>query len=65
MPEYIELYLEFKYKTDNAILVSDDENQYWLPLSQIECEYEVEDLKRNEELLISIPVWLAEEKGLI
>lgn len=41
----------------------DAEQQPWLPLSQIECESEFDDLDPGDTVEVRIPEWLAEERG--
>ena len=51
-------------ETDKAILVSDDDdkdNAVWLPKSQIEIE---NDGHKNF-ITVTMPSWLAKDKGLI
>lgn len=62
--DIIELTVQLHGKTDRAIRVSDDgenQNAVWIPKSQIEAQ---EDLGKGM-IEISIPEWLALDKGLI
>ena len=52
--------LEEKHATDRAILVTDGEEEYWLPWSQIEVEPGDKGL-----INVKMPRWLAEEKGMV
>lgn len=47
--------------TDKAVLVSDGSGRraVWLPLSQIEIVY------RDRDAIVTLPEWLAIEKGLV
>jgi hypothetical protein len=54
--------LEFLHETDSAILVECDGEEVWLPLSQIEWDG---DAERGDTITVSMPEWLAEDKGLI
>jgi len=55
--------LTFVRSTDAAILVRDpDESEIWLPQSQIEWP---EDVDRGDILTVTMPEWLAIDKGLI
>lgn len=47
--------------TDRAVLVDDGKNQEWLPLSQIE----VVPSDDGRSSLVTLPEWLAQDKGLI
>ncbi len=62
--DLIDVQVQIHHKTEKAILVSDDgdrEKAKWLPLSQIEVE---ESAKANIAT-VTMPEWLAREKGLI
>lgn len=52
---------EFVAETDRAILVTEDggKTKHWLPKSQI--EYEV----KGQLVDVTMPVWLATEKGIV
>lgn len=51
----------FVRETDKAICVTqDDKNNFWLPKSQIEYE-----LKDNGIVEVTMPEWLAREKGVV
>lgn len=47
-----------KFRTEKALCITVDKEETWLPLSQVE---EVDE----DELTVTIPVWIAEGKGLI
>lgn len=52
------------HATDNAILVSDDgerDSAIWLPKSQVE----IEETDTPNIVVIALPEWLAQDKGLI
>ena len=52
-------------RTALALLVSDGHKDAWVPLSQIEEVHEVDDGMLGVAVTaITIPVWLAEDKGL-
>jgi hypothetical protein len=56
------------HETARAVLVSDEPGgeKIWLPLSQIEVEQTGRKTKSRLPLVtITIPQWLAEEKGLV
>lgn len=61
--DLIDVTVQVHAMTDRAVRVSDDgddKNAVWLPLSQVEV------LKRPRGIaLITLPEWLAFEKGLI
>lgn len=55
--------VQLHYETDRAVLVSDDgdrDKAVWLPKAQIEIER-----KRNPIIEVTLPEWLAQDKGLI
>ncbi|TPN44419.1 hypothetical protein FJ981_27880 [Mesorhizobium sp. B1-1-4] len=61
--DLIDVTVQLHHETDRAVLVSDDgerESAIWIPLSQ--CEV----LKRpNGIAIVTMPEWLALDKGLI
>jgi hypothetical protein len=63
--EKIEVSVIFKHNTDNAILVSDGDNDIWLPLSQIECDEDLSAFEPGDDIELLMPEWLAKEKGII
>ena len=57
----------YHYRTAKALLVSTDgfrDEGVWLPLSQIRMDGYPEDLEEGEMFFVTIPEWLAEDKGL-
>lgn len=59
-PEMFTVYGDIVQETEDAILVTCEGEQYWLPKSQIEYEGE----RGDEYVAITLPDWLAEDKGL-
>lgn len=62
MSEFLDTTVEIHQETDRAILASEDGDEgsaVWLPLSQIEI-----NARRGSVADISVPGWLAEERGL-
>lgn len=53
----INLELDLLHQTDEALLVTDGDNEWWVPKSL--CEYD-EDIK-----WLTMPEWMALEKGMI
>lgn len=53
---------EFVAETERAILVTEDggKTKHWLPKSQIEYEQ-----KADGSVEVTMPVWLATEKGIV
>lgn len=65
MAKYVDLELHVHHETDAALLVSDDgveEGAVWLPKSQIQFD---EDIHAGDNWMLTLPVWLAKDKGLI
>jgi hypothetical protein len=60
----IEFSVEFRRQTEHALLVFDGFVEMWLPKSQLEYDKDL-DLERGVTFTVSVPEWLAEEKGLI
>lgn len=61
--DLVDLTMQLHVETAKAVLVSDDgekQNAVWLPLSQIEIEKQ-----RNGVVIVTLPEWLAIEKGLV
>lgn len=57
----VDLEVELRHETDNAILISDDGKRgIWLPKSQV--EFEPVDGKTG---IVTLPEWLAIEKELV
>jgi hypothetical protein len=62
----------YVHHTQKAILLNIDGRNHWLPISQIEVTYEIDGSPINlskgvpgdETLLIEIPQWLLEDKGI-
>ena len=60
--------LKYLHQTDAAILVYDDcqKDEIWLPKSQIEFDEDELDCVNSGDIIeFNIPVWLAEDKGLL
>ena len=57
----IDLTLEKRHETEKAIQFSDGDRIVWLAKSQIECE----PAGGGKLCIVTLPEWLAEEKGLI
>jgi predicted RNA-binding protein (virulence factor B family) len=63
MAKQVEICIEIKRKTPKAYLVSDGgDDEQWLPRSQMEND---EDYDIGDTFTVSIPEWLAKEKGFI
>lgn len=57
----------FKAKTSLAILVAVDDNELWIPRSNlgIRSDMSVDDWKRGDEVTISVAEWFAQKERLI
>lgn len=53
--------VERRHETASAILVHDGDVQVWLPKGQIE----IEETGDGKTVIVTLPQWLAEEKGLV
>lgn len=61
--DLIDVCVELHHRTEKAVLVSDDGDTggaVWLPLSQIEMEQ-----MEGATYTVTLPEWLAKDKGLI
>lgn len=65
MAETIEICFELIHETDEAILVSDGDDEVWLPKSELDEPAETWSFWINESIDLEVSVWLAQEKGLI
>lgn len=61
MIERVEVYAEEVRRTELAILIKHADGECWLPLSEI---YIIEE-EGFDPLRLSVPEWLAIEKGLV
>jgi len=61
MDETIEFCGELKWETDEAYLVSDGDNDIWLPKSQVQSAR----LISGDDWEFEIPLWLAENEGIV
>ena len=63
MPEIIDIQVILKHETPQAVLVEYDEDKpaVWLPKSQIEIERD----EGEKTHTVTLPQWLAEEKGMV
>ncbi len=50
-------------ETEMAILVEYENEEFWIPKSQISEDSEVTE--KDDEGVLAIPEWLADEKGLL
>jgi hypothetical protein len=61
--EVVDITVKVLHRTARAVLVTDstEEEGVWLPLSQME----IEPAPRAGYHIVTLPEWLAQEKGLI
>lgn len=61
--DLVDLTMQLHHETPKAVLVSDDGDKtkaVWVPLSQCEIEH-----KERGIVIVTMPEWLATEKGLV
>ena len=59
--DLIDITCTIRQETERAIMIDDGVNRVWLPLSQIEVEIRPE----KNCSVVTLPEWLAKDKGLI
>jgi hypothetical protein len=57
--DLVDIEVVIKIETAKAVLVNDGKRDVWLPLSQVEME------RDNEKTFVTMPEWLAIDKGLV
>ena len=60
--DIIEVATTIRHQTDKAILVDEGKEKIWLPKSQVEID---EHDEKTGAATLSMPEWLAVDKGLI
>jgi len=64
--EEVEISCSFLRATARAVLIEDGNDEVWIPRSQIiDSDKDIDSLEREDEFTITIPQWLADEKGLV
>lgn len=61
--DLVDLTMQLHHETGKAVLVSDDGDKakaVWIPLSQCEIER-----RANGIVIVTMPEWLATDKGLV
>jgi hypothetical protein len=53
--------VQLKHETPKAYLVNDGANDVWLPKSMVELD----DSGGDDNAIVTMPEWLARDKGLI
>jgi hypothetical protein len=64
MPDKVDIFVEIIRETERAYLVEDGGDEVWIPKSQL-GEIRIQAQEFRNYLQCEIPVWLAEDKGLI
>ncbi len=59
--DLIDIACEVHARTDLAVRIYDGDRHVWLPLSQIELD----DSAGSDRATVTLPEWLAHDKGLI
>lgn len=65
--DLVDLLLFEHHRTDAAVLVSDtgeEKDAKWIPLSQVEIEAKP-GKPGGREVIVTMPQWLCEQKGLV
>jgi DNA-directed RNA polymerase alpha subunit len=65
--DLIDVVVQMHAETEKAVLVSDDgdkDKAVWLPKSQIEIDPSMKERSKGAAM-ITLPEWLAKDKGLI
>ena len=57
--DLVDIEVVIKIETAKAVLVNDGKRDVWLPLSQVEME------RDDEKTFVTMPEWLAIDKGLV
>lgn len=58
----VEVDVQVMHRRAESVLVDDGDTEVWLPLSKIEID---DDATDGDHTTISVPEWLAEERGLV
>lgn len=63
---YVNCEVEFKARTQNAVLVAQYAEEIWIPRSLVSysCDKEIENLKRGDEFTLKVREWIATQEGL-
>lgn len=61
--EKIEVTCEFVHQTAKGLLVKVGDDEVWLPKSQLELVSGTDE--KGSELVLLVPDWLAQDKGLV
>jgi hypothetical protein len=65
IPEHATVKVEYKAKTEKAILVAKNNNEYWIPRSLLswDTEQEILKAKRGTRMRIEVEKWFQFNKG--
>jgi len=56
----VDIAAELRHETGRAFLIHDGTKEVWLPKSQVEVE-----CSGGDRVIVTMPEWLAKDKGLI
>lgn len=64
--DYIRAEVTFQARTNQAVLISFDDNKEWVPRSTLHyaCDMKIDELKRGDQFEIIVQEWLANKIGL-
>lgn len=63
--EYVEICTVYQTQTEKAVLVSDGDDDIWIPKSCVEYGGDFDDLERGDTITIEVAKWFAEKEGMI
>lgn len=61
----VELSVSFRHATPAAVLIEDAGTEAWLPRVHVTTDSDIDHLQKGEVFDLTVPEWLAFEKGLI
>lgn len=65
MSDWFTCDVEFINRSSDSIHVrNENDEEVWLPISLVETDEDLFELDGDELIQITIPVWLAEKKGM-
>lgn len=64
--DYVHALCEYKTSTKDAILIAQNNEEYWIPLSVCgwQTERSTSSWKRGQEISITLRMWFADQKGI-
>lgn len=63
---FVEAQVEYKTRTDDAVLISQNNEEIWIPRSILDWQTDhiIDELERGDELRMKLREWFANKKGL-